>query len=223
MHPSLTTTATRIQLADLAKLKPSARILVFDTETTGLVHWNKPSTDPSQPAICQLGAALFDLDGRQWLTLSSLVQPDGWVVSDEAAAIHGISTTDCKRFGLPWLALYRHWFGILQAADLVVSFNLDFDAALLRIAGPESDDLHGRYAFCAMRAATPLCKLPGKRPDEYKFPRLGEAHRILVGSELENAHDALADVLGTWAVFKALRATALNCDGATQQKGTNAK
>ncbi len=36
------------------------KALAYDTETTGLPDWNKPSDDPGQPRITQLAAELFD-------------------------------------------------------------------------------------------------------------------------------------------------------------------
>ncbi len=55
---------------------------------------------------------------------------------------------------------------------------------------------------CTMHASTPLCAIPHpSRPGEYKWPRLEEAHRILLRSEMDDAHDALADVLATMRLW----------------------
>jgi DNA polymerase-3 subunit epsilon len=59
--------------------------------------------------------------------------------------------------------------------------------------------------FCTMLAAKPHCKIPATaaqiragyaKPGDYKQPRLEEALKILLGEDLEGAHDAMADVLG---------------------------
>lgn len=56
--------------------------LFFDTETTGL----------KSPHIVQLAALLTEEDGRECARLNVIIQPEGWTIPDEAAAVHGITT-----------------------------------------------------------------------------------------------------------------------------------
>lgn len=54
-------------------------IIFYDTETTGLPLWREPSEHPDQPHIVEIAS------------MNALIRPDGWTISPEAAAIHGIS------------------------------------------------------------------------------------------------------------------------------------
>lgn len=56
-------------------------LLVFDTETTGLPDWKKPSGSDEQPHIVQLAAHLVDDDDRKIIhTIDHVVKPNGWEI-----------------------------------------------------------------------------------------------------------------------------------------------
>jgi DNA polymerase III epsilon subunit-like protein len=195
-----------LTLAEFAALPASASVLYFDTETTGKADWRAPASALHQPRVVQIGAELHRADTCLAM-FHTLVQPAGWTIPAEATAIHGITDAMCAADGLPGLAVLNVFVGLLLAADVVVSFNLDFDALMLEIEGHHHQrpdlwrDVRG---FCAMRAATPYCRLPGHRPGQYKWPRLAEAHQILCGTPLVGAHGALADTRGCRNVTQAL-------------------
>ena len=79
----------------------------------------------------------------------------------------------------------------------VVAHNLDFDAMMIASEchrlGQSSLINHVQHE-CTMKIATPFCKLPGRYGD-YKWPSLAETHRHFFGTEVQGAHDAMADVL----------------------------
>ena len=80
-------------------------ILVFDVETTGLPLWNEPSEDPRQPHLVQLAALLVDDDTRQVIsTLDVIVRPDGWLIPEDVAAVHGITTERAAALADEWKA-----------------------------------------------------------------------------------------------------------------------
>ena len=69
------------------------RALFYDTETTGLPDWHQPSDGPQQPHIVQLAACLVDLDTRETIdSMDMIIRPDGWVIPDDVAEVHGITT-----------------------------------------------------------------------------------------------------------------------------------
>ena len=59
--------------------------LFFDTETTGLPEWTKPSNHPDQPHITQIAAALVDDNRHARSVLCTYIQPNGWTVPDTGA------------------------------------------------------------------------------------------------------------------------------------------
>lgn len=194
-------------------------LLFFDTETTGMVEWRKPSNDPSQPHLVQLAALLTDNEGNERASMNCIIRPDGWEVSDEAAAVHGITTETCENIGLPVVSTLMLFSHMAARASRLVAYNFDFDKRVLKIAFKrlaeteqftdpiwENGEVVG---CCAMKAATPVCKIPHptrRGSDAWKWPKLAEAHKHLTGEEMVNAHDAMADVRATRAVYLELMA-----------------
>lgn len=184
--------------------------LYFDTETTGkLVDYLSPTIN-GQPRLVQLGAILAD-DDQEIATMSQIIKPDGWTISDEAARVHGITQERAERDGVPIEEALKNFEAIAAGAEEIVAFNMDFDAMVLRI----ESHVYSRpikvppvERFCAMRAATNPCQIPKMRRGKfcgYKWPKLEEAHDKLIGKPLEGAHDALADARGAMRVWRKLR------------------
>lgn len=184
-------------------------ILFFDTETTNLPNMRAKPDDPGQPHVVQLGAILCDVSRKVVAELNLLVLPDGWTISAEASAIHGITMEQATRYGLKIATVARLFAQFVKRADLLVAHNFPFDrflmlAELLRLNEEAAAiEFQDKPNFCTMQATTPICKLPGKF-DSYKWPKLAEAYRHLLGKELDCAHDAMADVRGCMEVYYAL-------------------
>ena len=189
----------------------------FDTETTGLVRFKDPSIHPDQPHIVQLGACLVDIDTRKVLsTLDVMVRPDGWLIPDEVAAIHGITTEMAADLGVP------ESLAVEMLLDLVgsrtrIAHNESFDARIVRIAcmrhfeGSQADEWKGGPAECTQKLATPILRLPPTDRmkavgfTKFKTANLREAVLHFTGKPLENAHSALADVHGCMSVWFAIK------------------
>ena len=200
------------------------KALFYDSETTGLPLWRDPSEDPRQPRVVQLGAILADLDTHEvHATLDVIVRPDGWEIPAEAAAIHGITTEHALKVGLPAHLVLPLFFSMWWRADVRIGHNESFDARMLRIAIHRHGDLQGipspdewkaGIAECTQAMATPLLNLPPTDKmlragfTKPKSATLKEAHRHLVGAELEGAHSAIVDARGCMAVYFAIKAKA---------------
>ncbi len=179
--------------------------LFFDTETTGKCDFRSGPADPRQPRIVQLAALLFEDSGTEIDSMNVIVAPKGWIIPDEAAAIHGITTERATKEGIGIAVALERFAGMMAKADCVVAHNVDFDALILSSEfirdGGRFELLPSR--FCTMKSTTHLCKLPGMYG--YKWPKLTEAHRFFFGTELEGAHDALADVRACARIYFHLR------------------
>lgn len=179
--------------------------LTFDTETTGVINYKLPLTHASQPRIVQLGAQLADDNGFVKGELNVLIKPDGWAIPADATAIHGISTEDCERFGIPIrsaLGMFNLW---LALKPVLVAHNIDFDVSLVHIeAGKlgKGNILDGFTKFCTMKNSTDLVRIPG--PRGFKWPKLIETYRFLFNEDFEGAHDAIADVRACARVYNRL-------------------
>ena len=197
--------------------------IFYDTETTSLPLWNEPSEDPRQPHLVQLAACLVDLDTRE--TISSMdvtVRPDGWVIPDDVAAIHGITTEHAKRVGISESLAVEMLLELWTCAGLRIAHNESFDARIIRIAmmrhgleiGRDPDQWKAGKAHCTQILATPILKLPptqrmiaaGRR--HYKSANLGEAYRHFTGKELAGAHNAMVDVEACKTVYFAIKGCA---------------
>lgn len=182
-------------------------LLFFDTETTGLWQQALPIGHDEQPRICQVAAILTEEDGTELMSMNLPVFQEK--VPARAAAVHGKTAELLARIGLNEGLVLSAFEDMLTLADEVVAHNGEYDQkvimnALVRYDGVSKDPFRGKKAFCTMRAATPLCKIPGKQGG-FKWPNLQEAHRKLLGVGFEGAHDAFADVKACKSVYFAIR------------------
>lgn len=191
-----------------------ARILIFDTETTGLPRWDLPADHASQPRIVDIAGVLCDEHGEVVESYESLVKPEGWVVDAGAANIHGITTEIAAAQGKPIAEVMDGFDALHNQATLIVAFNIKFDDKLLRgerrrLGRP--DGFGTVPIFCAMRGAAPLCKIaPTSKMQKagrlnFKSPKLSEAIQILLKREHVGAHRAMADVMATKELYFSFR------------------
>jgi DNA polymerase-3 subunit epsilon len=177
------------------------RILFFDVETSGLPNFNERARHPSQPHLVQFASIYRDGSGVDEI-YSQIIKPDGWIIPDDVAEIHGITTERAIAEGIPEAEVAGYFLSKMKEVDLMVAHNDTFDRFLMRIACrrfdliTDDDDLWWKQfpRFCTMRAMENICKLPGKFAGKYKWPKLTEAYQHAFGRPLEDAHDALADV-----------------------------
>ncbi len=193
--------------------------LVYDTETTGMPLFKEPSEHPGQPHIVQLAAVLVDLDSRKELaSIDVIVKPDGWTISDEVAAIHGITQERAIDLGIPE-SMAVEMLLALWAQRKRIAHNEQFDARIVRIAcmrhAPAfADGWKAGTSECTQQISTPILKLPpsekmkAAKRFHHKSANLGEAYQFFTGKPLENAHSAMADTRACLEVYFAAKARA---------------
>lgn len=178
-------------------------ILFFDTETTGKAFFNATLDAPHQPRIVQIAALLTDDSGNECSHFSAIIKPDGFTIPEGASSIHGITTERAQQVGIGIRDALGFFSSLSLCAREFVAHNIDFDRLLVN-----SEFLRARIerlldkdmCFCTMRAMTPICQLPGIY-DDWKWPKLIEAHEHCFGTGFEKAHDALADVRACARVY----------------------
>lgn len=206
-------------LAEAANLpregtKSERLTLVYDTETSGFALFNRPPNDPGQPHLVQLGASLIEEDGTERASLNMIVKPDGWVIPDKVAEIHGISTALATRVGLPLRVVVAAFCQLRSLADVVVAHNEPFDwlvleAQIARLGVVPAKGWPDR--LCTMRGSAALVNLPPTPKmikagyTKNKPPNLTELHTFLFGVGFEGAHDAMVDVRACGRCFVELR------------------
>lgn len=174
-----------------------SKIAVGDTETTGILDYKNLRNLTLQPYIVQLGVQLYNEESRLLGELNFLIKPDGWTIPAEATAIHGISTEDCEKYGIPirWaLGILKMWLELEEV--IFVAHNLDFDKSMINIECERlgKDPIVGKNSeYCTMKKSTNLLAIPKKRGG-FKWPNLQELHFFLFGTNFDGAHNAAADV-----------------------------
>jgi DNA polymerase-3 subunit epsilon len=197
-----------------------SKILVFDTETTGLPKNYVASVKAvhNWPRVVSLGMAL-QIRGKELQTYRCIVKPDGFRVPREASNIHGITHERAMDEGIPLtqaLDAFEFW---LNGCDVLVAHNMSFDRPVLGcefyrmgripIFSPTMERI------CTKEATTEYVGIPNQYPwgDPYKWPTLSELHIHLFGEDFQGAHDALDDVMATLRCFNELRKRGTFVDG----------
>lgn len=183
--------------------------LFYDFETSGLPLWGQPSEHPEQPHIVQLAALLVDLDTcRTLASVDLVVKPDGWRISEDTTAIHGITNEYAEAVGVPEEMAINALVSLWQGRPRV-AHNENFDARIARIALKRfcQDELADQWkdsvAICTGAMSREVCKLP-----KNKMPKLTEAYMHFLGVELQCAHSAMADAYACRDIFFAMRSRA---------------
>lgn len=178
--------------------------LFFDTETSGTpLNYDVPASDTRNwPRLVQLGWILTDEKGNTISSGCDIVKPDGFVIPSDAVKIHGITTEKAMREGLPLRVVINKFMADVNRSKIIVGHNISFDqkivgAELHRLGIP--DTISTTKSICTMKASTDFCKIPGFY--KYKWPQLHELYRKLFGKAIDNAHDAMVDIIATKECF----------------------
>lgn len=118
-------------------------ILVFDTETTGLLPQHKNPRGEIEPFneietlpyITQLAFALYDADNFILMrTYNQYIRiPQHVIISEKITELTGINNEMCEKKGVriedALIALYQ----AIQEADIIVAHNIDFDMRMVSL------------------------------------------------------------------------------------------
>lgn len=186
--------------------------LFVDTETTGLFDFKKPADAPGQPRLAHLAMIRTDPDGTIERADDYYAWPDRWVMPPEAGKINGLTTEFLRERGIPiGEILDAYEDAVIRENRVVVAFNAQYDLKIMRgefRRAQRADHFEVTRNICVMRPMTDICRLPGRFPGQFKFPKLIEALSHL-GETHEKAHNALADVEGARTVFLYLKSRGL--------------
>lgn len=184
--------------------------LFFDTETTGLpANFNAPVSDTDNwPRLVQLGWIITDDTGKHLKECEYIIKPDGFIIPDDAIAVHGISNERALKEGIDLINVLSMFFDNLSHANLAVAHNLSFD---VNIVAAEFYRIGMFNPFsvipglCTKESGTMVCKIPRPDGNGYKWPSLKDLHTRLFGEYFEGAHSALADAKAAERCFWKMR------------------
>ncbi len=201
--------------------------LAFDTETTGLPA-RKSYSDYYPPEklekydrsrIVSIAWILFS-DSETFAKHYYVIKPNGFVIDDRSKAteIHGITQEIADKDGVDLLSVLKALYIDLSRCETLVAHNLQFDKnillseihRLLQQEGspdPTLEKLLASYLskkeFCTMKKTINIVGALNKN-GRLKYPRLDELHTHYFGTNVLNAHNALADTEACCRCFLAI-------------------
>jgi DNA polymerase-3 subunit epsilon len=195
-------------------------VLAYDTETTGIPK-GQDYTDPSNPFLAAIAMILYDTEARRVMSsFNAAVQPEGWVMPEEAGQVNGLTTEYLNKFGIPSCVVVPVIIGIASKADLLIAHNIEFDtkiiaASIWRQLQEEEEHEDIAYSivkmwldkpqYCTMKKSKDVVRALNKK-GAIKAPKLTEAYRHFFGKELDRAHSANADAVAVLEIYSALQA-----------------
>lgn len=179
------------------------RILVFDTETSGL--------DPQWNVILQLSYQIVDPDS--WATIKTVNHYFAWPdnkarVSEGAISVNGLTeeVLSSKQLSNRKAAL-EEFVADKDSCDLLVAHNLEFDKKFIiascREEGVKFANSGWSQSYDTMKRTTNYCQIPKDWGNGYKWPKLTELADCL-GINYSNIslHDSSGDVELTKRCFE---------------------
>lgn len=157
------------------------KLLIFDTETTGLPKSRKPAYLEANnwPHIVSVSWIITDTDTNSILSKQThIVKPLSWTIPDASIAIHGITNGQAMAEGKPIVEVMAKFMSLEY--DAVLAHNLEFDENVI-IQSVLYDCGVWFYGFqcpkyCSMSLTRNICKLPSKFGNSYKPPKLKELY-----------------------------------------------
>jgi len=205
------------------------RILIFDTETTGLPQTKIISPDTLQlwPHIVQFSYIIYDTDIHSIVeTVDYVVKlKENIIIPEDSTQIHGITNKMSSSVGVPIEEILTEFFYYLQTVDKLIGHNVAFDinvvkVELLRLIYYSDSkllqkeikaykyNLHYITNFtnisCTLQDSIDLCKIPATSKygkTYFKYPKLSELHQKLFDSVPNNLHNSLNDIIVTLRCF----------------------
>lgn len=187
------------------------KVLVFDTETTGLPPKGaKLGVTPIKdfPYVVQLSYILYDTDKHTIIVSNDHIinVPEGIELTEESVKIHGITRDKMKNCGVSMKHALELFEICARAANVLVAHNLDFDKRMLFIEARRNSiyslPLHpssGKEMVCTMKTNVETCSIEAvnKNTGEkyFKYPTLSELHKHLFGIMPTGVHNAFVDIL----------------------------
>lgn len=195
------------------------KVAIFDTETTGLVRGND-YTNPNNPYLAAIAVILYDTSIERVISsFNAVIQPDGWEMPEEAAAVNNLSTEYLMANGLWFEDVFSVALGLLFKAELIVAHNVDFDSKVIAASmwrkaideGTAQEMAHYHIKkwlestfYCTMKESKEIVQATDKR-GRIKYPKLAEAYKHFFDRDLRNAHNAGADAVAALEIYKALQ------------------
>jgi DNA polymerase III epsilon subunit-like protein len=176
------------------------KLLIFDTETTGLPRSRVPSkVEPNNwPHIVSISWVILDSETNKIeKERSYIVKPTNWIIPDDSVTIHGITTEKATELGFPLAKVLGEF--LAEEYDALVAHNIEFDYNVLDNAIRWDLEMSftgiKKSKICTMELSKDLCNLKNMfgKP---KVPKLKELYRVAFGilPNEQELHNSMYDV-----------------------------
>lgn len=193
-------------------------ILFFDCETTGVTiygsHYNVDFNKvESSSHLVQLSWKIVDSQ-EDWKVVSEydfLIKPDTYeCMPVQAEQVHGFSYHLLQEKGVTIIEAVSTFLNSVRMCHALVAHNASFDIKMVQLSAYRCglfDELYSvlreKTIICTKKNCRTFCDARDKR-GRRKDPRLDELYFKIFGKEIEQAHNAVNDVLACLEVFKVL-------------------
>jgi DNA polymerase III epsilon subunit-like protein len=207
------------------------RILVFDTETTGLPQTKiiNPETLDKWPTILQFSYIIFDTQLNEIIEIKDYIIKikENIIIPEDSIKIHGIKNENILKNGVLINIVLSEFFHNLKNIDILVGHNIYFDLNMIKIELlriiyenelSKKEIKNFKYnlhfitnynnIYCTLKETINLCNIKSinKYGKEYlKYPKLNELHEKLFNSSPKKLHNSLIDILITLRCYIKLK------------------
>jgi DNA polymerase-3 subunit alpha len=177
------------------------KLLIFDTETTGLPKSRKSFEEgpDNWPHIVSISWVIYDAESNSIEKQRKyIINPMGWEIPEEVVRIHGIDAAKAKIQGHPLKDVLSEFMA--EPVQVLVAHNMEFDYNVVCSAIKYDLDMEFKgfpqKRYCTMELSREICKLKtlfGKP----KAPKLSELYECVFKRQPipANLHDSLYDTL----------------------------
>lgn len=177
------------------------RLLIFDTETTGLPRIRVPSSkEPNNwPHLVSISWVILDVETNSIIKQKSyIVKPLNWIIPADSIKIHGITQEKAIQEGEDLAHVIGEFLG--EGYDMLVAHNLDFDYNVLHNAIHWDLELPFNSLYmtkiCTMELSRDICKIRTMY-GKYKYPKLSELYEYAFkrSPNKDSLHNSIYDTL----------------------------
>jgi len=194
------------------------KVLVFDTETTGLPKKGASLSQPELfPYIVQISWLVFD-DATMRITNINdhvVLLPEGMDIPQESTNIHGITTEVMRKSGEGIRVVLESFQQAVRDSQVLVAHNIKFDDTMVQCECIRNNlpnimkEDPAKIQYCTMNYGKSITKL--ERPSKFqsgktylKPPKLFELHKHYFNTVPQNLHNSLVDVFVCFRCFYAM-------------------
>jgi len=185
------------------------KVLVFDTETTGLPKGYPSIYDTTKwPYVVQLSWLVYDIEKNDVEKFENFIINCDGEISEESIKIHKITPQISKMVGVGIKDCLIKMKKDLLSCDLMIGHNISFDKQILIVESIRNNlpplfmkkNCKRMNQYCLMKNTVNFVgieKINKYGKEYFKYPKLSELYMKLFGEEMIGAHDSLADSIFT--------------------------